>query len=393
MGESILLVDDDPVVLDLYQRHLGEEYLVVAAGCGEEALQLIDSGKQPALILSDQRMPDMLGTELLAIAAEKAPRSVRLLITAYADLDAAIDAINEGHVFMFLTKPCPAARLRLAIARGMKQYRLQNAERELLEQTLNGSVKLLTDILAVANPLAFGHASRVSRLVGDLARRVGLTAAWYFELAAMLSQTGCIAVPEEVLDRAFHLMDLAPEEEAQFVTHPQVGSSLVGNIPRLEEVSRIVSFQNARYDGEGGPHPGVSGEAIPFAARLLHIASDYDLLTSNGMIPLNAMAEMRRRQGEYDPRGLEALAAYITDVMGYTMKQLPLGDIEVGMVMADEVINPAGAMLVGRGQEVTPALHARLQTLQRAFPSRMKFRVVVPAKHPSLAGEPAAEQA
>jgi response regulator RpfG family c-di-GMP phosphodiesterase len=388
MAECILLVDDDPVILDLYQRHLGEEHLVITASCGEEALQLIDAGQQPALILSDQRMPDMMGTELLAISAEKCPRSVRLLITAYADLDAAIDAINEGHVFMFLTKPCPAARLRLAVSRGLRQYRLQNAERELLEQTLNGSVKLLTDILAVANPLAFGHASRVSRLVGELARRVGLPAAWYFELAAMLSQTGCIAVPEEVLERAFHLLQLAPDEQAQFQAHPEVGSSLVANIPRLEEVSRIVSYQNARYDGEGGPHPGVSGEDLPFASRLLHIASDFDLLTSNGMIPLNAMAEMQRRKGEYDPRGLEALGAYITDVMGYTVKHLPLGEIQVGMVMADEVINPSGAMLVGRGQEVTPALFARLQTLQTAFPSRMTFKVVVPAKHASLNGAP-----
>ena len=387
MGESILLVDDDPVVLDLYQRHLGEEQLVITASSGEEALQLIDAGQQPSLILSDQRMPDMLGTELLAIAAEKVPRSVRLLITAYADLDAAIDAINEGHVFMFLTKPCPAARLRLAVARALKQYRLQSAERELLEQTLNGSVKLLTDILAVANPLAFGHASRVSRLVGDLARRVGLPAAWYFELAAMLSQTGCIAVPEEILDRAFHLIQLAPDEEAQFATHPQVGSSLLGNIPRLEEVSRIVAFQSARYDGEGGTHPGISGEELPYASRLLHIASDYDLLTANGMIPLSALGELQRRKGEYDPRGLEALAAYITDVMGYTVRHLPLGEIQVGMIMADEVINPSGAMLVGRGQEVTPALYARLQTLQTAFPNRMQFKVVVPAKHVSLVGE------
>ncbi len=386
MAESILLVDDDPVILDLYQRHLGEENLVITASCGEEALQLIDAGQQPALILSDQRMPDMLGTELLATAASKCPRSVRLLITAYADLDAAIDAINEGHVFMFLTKPCPAARLRLAVARGLKQFRLQSAERELLEQTLNGSVKLLTDILAVTNPLAFGHASRVSSLVGELARRVGLPAAWYFELSAMLSQTGCISVPDEVLERAFHLAQLAPEEQQQFAAHPEVGSGLVKHIPRLEEVSRIISFQNARFDGLGGTHPGVGGEDIPFAARLLHIASDYDMLTANGTIPLNALAEMQRRKGEYDPRGLDALAAYITDVMGYTVRQLPLGEIQVGMIMADEVINPAGAMLVGRGQEVTPALYARLQTLQRAFPSRLQFKVVVPARHVSLIG-------
>lgn len=384
MAEMILLVDDDPAVLDLNERILGESYLIISASSPEEALQHLDSGQQPAVIVSDLRMPDMSGTEFLAIAAEKSPRSIRVLMTAHAELDAAIDAINEGHVFMFLTKPCPAVRLRMTVQRCLKQYRLQNAERELLEQTLNGSVKLLTDILAVVSPVAFGHATRISRLAGELAQRVGLPSSWYFELAAMLSQTGTVALPDEVVQRALHLAELAPFEEEQFKGHARVGSSLVSRIPRLEEVSRIIEFQHARYDGTSGSHEGVSGEAIPFGARILHAAADYDLLVSNGTTPLTALTELKRREGEYDPRVVEALSNYVRDEMGYEMRMLPISQIEVAMVLADEVISPAGVVLVGRGQEVTPALKARLETLQKVFPARRLFKVIVPSKHPSL---------
>jgi response regulator RpfG family c-di-GMP phosphodiesterase len=385
MGEPILLVDDDATVLDLYERTLAENHFVIAASGAAEALGFLTGGIQPALVISDHNMPEVSGTEFLAQCAELLPRSVRILITGQASLDAAIDAINEGHVFMFLTKPCPAGRLRLAVQRGLQQYRLQNAERDLLEQTLNGSVKLLTDILAVVSPAAFGHATRISRLTGELAKRLGMPAAWYFELAALLSQTGTVALPDEVVQRALHLAELAPFEEEQFAGHPSIGSGLVSRIPRLEEAARIIDLQRARYDGAGGSHPNVAGEQIPLGARILHAAADYDLLVSNGMAPLSALAELNRRSGQYDPRVLHELANYVRDEMGYEVRMLSLAQIEVGMVLAEGVISPSGVLLVGRGQDVTPALKARLVTLEQVFSTRRLFKVIVPSKHPSLA--------
>jgi hypothetical protein len=154
----------------------------------------------------------------------------------------------------------------------------------------------------------------------------------------------------------------------------------------MEEVSNIIEFQHARFDGAGGSKPGISGENIPLGSRLLHVAADYDLVVNKGTSPFNALAELVRREGEYDPQVLEVLASHVRDEMGYEVRRLPLGAIEVAMVLADEVISPSGVMLVGRGQEVTPTLKARLETLEKLFPAKRLFNVVVPAKHPSIAG-------
>src|SRR6184192_4097590 len=100
------------------------------------------------VVVADMQMPGMNGVQFLTKAEAFSPDTVRIMLTRNADQKTAADAVNQGHVFRFLNKPCSPEQLAVTLTAGLKQYKLITAERELLESTLNGSVKLLTDILS-----------------------------------------------------------------------------------------------------------------------------------------------------------------------------------------------------------------------------------------------------
>lgn len=131
MGEKILFVDDEPAVLDGYQRLLRRDFAVNTAVGGFEGLAAIQANGPFAVVISDMRMPEMNGVEFLVQVRQKAPDSVRMLLTGHADLYAAIDAVNRGNIFRFLTKPCNKEALVDAIQSGLAQYRAAGAQRAL----------------------------------------------------------------------------------------------------------------------------------------------------------------------------------------------------------------------------------------------------------------------
>jgi len=140
MSVKILCVDDESNVLEAYQRNLRKRFTIDTALGGEPALALIASQGPYAVIVTDMQMPGMDGVEFLTRAQQKAPDTVRLMLTGNADQKTAVEAVNKGHVFQFLNKPCPPEMLAVALENGIKQYRLITAEREVLEYTLNGSI-------------------------------------------------------------------------------------------------------------------------------------------------------------------------------------------------------------------------------------------------------------
>ncbi len=129
----ILIVDDDENVIRALQRLLIEEgYEIFTAQNGFEAIDHL-KGSEFSVILSDYRMPELNGIEFLKLASEKSPESVRVLITGLADLDLAIEAINEGHIYKFIEKPWNDKNLKVQIKESMKYYELLREKRELLE--------------------------------------------------------------------------------------------------------------------------------------------------------------------------------------------------------------------------------------------------------------------
>src|SRR5204863_3078931 len=125
--------------------------------------------------------------------------AVRMLLTGYADLRQAIEVVNRGAIFRFLTKPCAPDALAAALDAALAQHRLVTAERELLDRTLRGSVQVLGEVLSLVNPTAFGQVVRVQRLVRELAGLIDGAGAWEIDVAAVLSRLGCVAVSEAVL--------------------------------------------------------------------------------------------------------------------------------------------------------------------------------------------------
>jgi FixJ family two-component response regulator len=134
LEEKILFVDDEPAVLDGYQRLLRNQFHISAALAGEQALTLIQSAGPFAVVISDMRMPGMNGAQFLARVRERAPDTVRMLLTGHADLDVAIEAVNEGKIFQFLTKPCEREILVKAIRSGLEKYRVAAAEKEIVRK-------------------------------------------------------------------------------------------------------------------------------------------------------------------------------------------------------------------------------------------------------------------
>lgn len=131
----ILCVDDEPKVLEGLERVLHRKCSLLTATSGEEALRLLDGADPIDVIVSDMRMPRMNGAALLAECRKRSPDTVRLLLTGQTDLDSAISAVNDGHVFRFLTKPCPPTVFVEALTAALEQHRLITSERILLERT------------------------------------------------------------------------------------------------------------------------------------------------------------------------------------------------------------------------------------------------------------------
>ncbi|MGA2156433.1 MAG: HD domain-containing phosphohydrolase [Bryobacteraceae bacterium] len=300
--ETILLVDDDIHVVTALQRRLHKNYQVEIASCAADAMEAI-AGTSYAVVVSDLKMPGMNGIEFLGKVKETSPETVRILLTGQADLGVAIAAVNEGSVFRFLTKPCPDELLTKTLDAALDQHRLVVGERDVLQETLSSTVGVLAEILAVIQPAAFGRAWRASRHVQTIAREMKLPDLWQFEVAAMLSQIGCISVDPAVLRKYDAGELLSAAETAQMLSQAQVGQTLLEKIPRLHAVAEMIGRQHDVSFGTGSL-PG--NHVIELGAQLLHVALDFDRLTSIGRSAAEALNEMRR-SAQYSPDMLVAL--------------------------------------------------------------------------------------
>lgn len=361
MGEKILFVDDDPNILAAYRRSLRKAFDLETALSGYEGLKAIDQSGPFAVIVSDMRMPGMDGVQFLAKAETLAPDSVRMMLTGNADQKTATDAVNTGHIFRFISKPCSPDFFAAALDSGIRQYRLITAEKELLEKTLKGSIKVLAGVLAMASPIAFGRASRVTRLAVRMANQMQLEDAWQLEVATMLSQIGCVTLPEETLAKVYQGAPLTAGETLMFEAHPKSGSELIANIPRLELVAEIIASQNRRFDGSGQVGDFLRGEDIPFGARVLKLLLDYDSLTVGGADPARALDELKGRKGFYDPSLIDVLHTLIHGQPHHISRAVKLNELTPNMILDQDLMTVSGMLIVAKGQEVTRSLCARLK--------------------------------
>lgn len=382
MAEKILLVDDDLNILAALQRQLRKQFIIETAPGGVEGLESIRNHGPFAVIVSDLRMPQMDGIEFLSQVRALAPDTVRMMLTGNADLHAAVEAVNQGHIFRFLTKPCAPEVLTAALNAGAAQYRLITAERELLEKTLRGTIKMLGEMLALLNPEAFGRASRITRYVKEVALYMKAADVWQLETAAAISQIGCIMLPEDALKKLYRGHPLSPEESQLFNMHPFVASDLLNNIPRMQEIAEIVSYQEKHFDGSGIPHDVRCGREIPLGARILKAVLDFDTMAAGKTEKSQIAGNLRARSGVHDPRVLAALEAVIATEEGFESRLVTTAQLEDGMILAQDVVTVDGRLLIVRGYQVNKTMRERL----RGFAIKPGVKEPIQVRVPLLRG-------
>jgi response regulator RpfG family c-di-GMP phosphodiesterase len=373
---AVLCVDDELPVLDGIERVLRSRFAVTRATNAADAIVALQYGGPFAVIMTDFRLAETDGVYLLARVRELAPDTVRLLLTGHAGMDDAIAAINEGHVYGFVRKPCRPEMLIERVGEAVQHHRLLVGERELLEQMLHGSIKALTDLLALTCPIASGRATRLTRYACDLAAALRVER-WEIEIAAMVSQIGCVTLPPELAERICRGDALTPHEQATAERLPLIAETILGTIPRLNGVRAILHHQRDRYD-QRGVDGLPSGVAVPIGARVLRVAADFDTLDSQGVPVDQAIRQLTASAGVYDPTVLAALLA-ASSFLGADLEtvELMLRDVKLGMVFVTDVMSPVGILLIARGQDVTPSLQERIRNHWAAFAERQRVRVVI----------------
>lgn len=344
----VLFVDDEPAILESIAANLRRGFEILTAPSGAAGLEMLKADPTISVVVSDMRMPQMNGATFLARAREVAPMTVRMLLTGQADLASAIEAVNNGQIYRFLTKPCPRDTLRETVESAVEQYRLHSVEREMLEHTVRGSVRMMFDVLALTSPAAFGRGNRLKRRVLELAAVLGVTETWHLEVAALSSQLGYASLSHELTERIARGDILTEDERAQLDRAPEVALKLLASIPRLDAVRDVL----AAYVHPPRRIGTAWRSSSELGAHLLRFAIDIDELEGPSGVPLDIRTIKTRLVGA----DLEVMGAYEKlrgAAASASAKDVALSALRVGMVLAEDVRLLSGAMLVARGYEIT----------------------------------------
>jgi response regulator RpfG family c-di-GMP phosphodiesterase len=379
VDDNVLLVDDNEEILNSYRRYFYRSIPVDTESNPLEALVRLKKTNYK-VVLSDLKMPQLDGIQFLSKAKEISPDTTRIMITGYADVNVAITAVNEGQVFRFLTKPSPPELIEKAIKAGIEFYDLRTAERVLLEQTLNGSISTLVEILSIVNPTAFSRTARIKKLVHTIVQAQGITPTWQFELAAMLSQIGYVTIPSNLLEKINRNEVLTDHEKAIIANHPQTAKKLLEKIPRLETIIPMICNQSKPYDSypegsENGPM-GVTN----YGSQLLKVVIDYDTLAETGQEPGDILSVMITRSGFYNPRILRVLVDVTPSLPSMDRREVRVSELEYGMIIDDDIKTHEGLLLLRRGQEITETVLTRLHNISNYSKIREPFIVLIPRK-------------
>lgn len=373
-GSRILIVDDDSNLLAGLRRQLRTSFDVTVAHGGPEAITIIQEAAENhtpfAVVVSDMRMPGMDGIETLKQIQTLAPETVRMMLTGNADQQTAIDAINEGNIFRFFTKPCPSERLIAGLQAGITQYRLITAERELLEKTLAGSIKVLVEVVSLNDPVAQVMSTRLREWVRLLTDEFRLPHRWHLEVAAALVPISQIAIPPELIAKKRRGEPLTPVEISMFERGPETARNLIAHIPRLAKVAEIVYLQDRGYDGSGFPSDGPTGNDIPFDARILKILKDLAEAAGAGPLSAAAFVVLNEHRNRYDPNILDKIKTCLRATIRLApvkVLEVPLTALRVGQTVLSDLQLDNGHVIVAANTRLSEPQIERIHNLAKIF--------------------------
>jgi putative nucleotidyltransferase with HDIG domain len=325
LEDQILIVDDEEMICSIMARRLSREgYACVTARNGREALNQFYK-ETFSLILSDIRMPEMDGIELLKKVKAVNPKMMMIMVTAYADIEMAVEAMRLG-AYDFLTKPVNLELVILSVRNALEKKRLEeeieayhkNLETLVEERTAKlqqayhilkkahlDSVKVLAEAIDAKDPYTRGHSDRVRRMSMKIAIHLGFPQDRLesLEYGALLHDIGKIGIKDEVLQKQSPL-DLKEYEYIQ--EHPLIGVKIVEGIDFFKDKIPMIRHHHEHFDGNGYPD-GLAGEAIPLEARIISVPDAFDAMTSvrphNRIMPLgDVLLELENCKGkQFDP--------------------------------------------------------------------------------------------
>ena len=351
---KILFVDDDPLALEGLSRSVYREFKADLAEGPEAGLEKIKNDGPYVVVISDMRMPVMDGAEFLSRVRNIAPDSIRVMLTGCADTEAAMRAVNEGRIFRFLNKPVTGEDLAQTLRGCVAQYDLMRREKELLEKTLTGAIRVLAEVLQLANPVAFSKGARICQYVRHIARKLCLSDTWQYEIAAMLSELGCLALTPALLEAIHHGEPLSPENERRYSQHPQIAHDLLVRIPRLELVADMILKQ--KEVPRDLPHLSPAAETVRRGAQMLKVSLAFDGLLSTGTERQEALSTLRRSPIDYDAQMVAALGDFKLSRGPTELRPVDVRDLCTGMILNDNLCSTTGVLVAAKGHEVSPAL-------------------------------------
>ena len=410
--DPILVVDDEPVVLSLLQaelKHAG--YTTVGLTNPLKALEEIRQ-RHFSVIISDQRMPELAGLELLAHASRIQPHATRILVTAMTDLDTVIDAINKGEIFRFVVKPWLHQEFLATVKNAVQRHELigQNLHLQAATQAMNQqlvelnrsleqqvklvdhknqqlrnmnlalednlvrSMELCIHTMETFYPLLSNRARRVFQLCKSMSHVLQLNSedTRTLESSALLYDIGLVGVPRQIIKHWQEDAETLNEAERSLIEqHPILGQELASFSSDLETVGQIIRAHHENFDGTGYPDQ-LSGESIPWLARLLAVAVGY---ASNPMSDAAALEKLKAEAGTiYDPEAVRVfLRAHNVAVIPRKERHVTLADLRPGMVMARGIHTYNGLLLVAQGQQLNATFiekvlnHNRIQPITEAL--------------------------
>ncbi|MCX5909935.1 MAG: response regulator, partial [Deltaproteobacteria bacterium] len=287
-----MFVDDELSILKALKRLFRDEpYEILISTSPTQAMQLLQDQEVP-VVVSDQRMPEMEKVK------ENWPDTVRMVLTGYADLEAALAAINQGNVYRFINKPWDEADLRLAVKNALTHYQLIAENRQLFELTKKQNL-ILTDLNLNLEKKVRERTEQVRGLLEQLEKSFQQLIRVFIELMELYNPSLGGHAKRVEKEEGTH----SKAELALIRQHPTLGHMILNKIDDLKQAAAIVRAHHENFDGTGYPD-GLRGERIPLVAQIVRIADDYDnLINRKNLSRSDALETLKRKSGsDYDPQ-------------------------------------------------------------------------------------------
>jgi response regulator RpfG family c-di-GMP phosphodiesterase len=356
-----------------------------------------------SLVIVDQRMPGMSGVDLVQRIRQRWPDVLCMVLTGYADLDVAMDAVNKGSVYRFFMKPWEDAELRSEVRQALEHFDLvqenrslterlrqrnsqlqalnANLERQVqertedvqrrsvilaelyreLEATYMDTVRILTDLLELHEPEMAGHARRVSEGAAALAERLNLDPEERrdTEIAAALHDIGKIGIPGAVLLREGRTM--TNEDMAIYKQYPVLGEMTVQSVRRLRGVATLVRGHRERFNGTGFPDT-LAGESIPLGARIIAVVDCFDETKDRAILEAG-------RGNRFDPKIVDLYGEHLEQQARLARPQVErrirVSELQEQMVLTRDLYTRRGLLLAPKGKVLDGATIAKITSFHK----------------------------